>query len=193
MVVDNIVIHHCENFHSQTRCILFWAKKRNMQIWIGAQCAISKFWNLVRFLFFAQIRIQRVYEWKFSQWWITILSITMIFFRIFWSQNLRIQFFFGNRATCSSASVLTFWYEIPFIAYETTFVLQATPFTRQSNAAFLWFWLNIFGGNGASTAQDTCMVRVSRNAVLEAWTCIHGKVETLKIWVPCGHAKHKRT
>ena len=27
MVVDNIVIHHCENFHSQTRCILIWKKK----------------------------------------------------------------------------------------------------------------------------------------------------------------------
>ena len=42
VVVDNIVIHRCENFQSNIPYILFWEKKRNLQIWIGEQCAISK-------------------------------------------------------------------------------------------------------------------------------------------------------
>ena len=32
MVVDNVVIHHCENFQSEIPCILFWIKKREICI-----------------------------------------------------------------------------------------------------------------------------------------------------------------
>ena len=69
MVVDNTMIYHCEKFQPQIRNILIYAKKR--EIWQDLKLLRSRTVHRVSFadfLFFAQNRIQGIFDWNFSQW-----------------------------------------------------------------------------------------------------------------------------
>ena len=92
IVVENTIIHQCENFQPQTLYILICEKKRNLarfQIFVIAHCSPIQ---ICRFVFFTQNKIQEFSDWKFSQWWIIKLSMTIIFFRFFWNKTMLIFF-----------------------------------------------------------------------------------------------------
>ena len=107
MVVDNTMIYHCEKFQAQIRNILIYAKR---EIWQDFKFFRLRTVHLFRSAYFSFLPRSEYNEFVNENFHV---DHNIIYNHDFFSEFFEVKicgfnFFFGNRATCSSASVLTF-------------------------------------------------------------------------------------